>query len=284
MKIFALFFLTLFAVNAFAFPEAPFDALSVKNLKARNLSYMNEYDFEGIVKLSNCSGSLVAFNGQPLTAPAIVMTNGHCIQKPGGYLNHGEVWTNRPLTRLMRVYDRTLGLHKIETTKIIYATMTNTDVAFYELTESYQDIFNRTNVRPFLLDSVRPLKGSSIDIISGYWDSGYSCEIDDFVFKIMEGGWIFTDSIRYTSGCDTIGGTSGSPIILRGERKVIAINNTSNRDGGECSLNNPCEINENDEVTVRKGGRYGQQTYQVYSCLRPDFQVDVNLPGCELPR
>ena len=242
------------------------------------------YDFEGIVKLSNCSGSLIAFNGQPLSSKAIVMTNGHCIQKPGGYLNPGEVWVNRPLKRSMKIFDKNMKLHNVMTSKILYATMTNTDVAFYELTESYEDIMAKANVRPFLLDSVRPMEGISIEIISGYWDRGYSCEIDGFVFNIKEGAWTFTDSIRYTAGCDTIGGTSGSPIIAKGERRVVAINNTSNESGERCTLNNPCEVDEAGSVTVRKGVRYGQQTFNTYSCLTPDFRFELSRRGCELPR
>jgi V8-like Glu-specific endopeptidase len=274
----------LASFSAFAFPVAPFNALErAEKSKTFNLESL-QYDFEGIIKLSNCSGSIVAFNGQPLSAKAIVMTNGHCIQKPGGFLTPGEVWVNRAISRTMKVYDAHMQLHPVTATKILYATMTNTDVAFYELTESYSEIIARTNVRPFLLDSVRPLSGISIDIISGYWDRGYSCEIDGFVFNIREADWTFTDSIRYTAGCDTIGGTSGSPIISRGERKVVAINNTSNESGKRCALNNPCEVDEAGTVTVRKGVRYGQQTYNVYTCLTPAFQFDLSKAGCALPK
>lgn len=284
MKIFALIAVTLFTSTAFAFPVAPFDALERSSNKAMRSYESFGYDFEGIVKLSNCSGSLIAFNGQPLSSKAIVMTNGHCIQKPGGYLNPGEVWVNRPMRRSMKIFDKNMRLHKVQSSKILYATMTNTDVAFYELTESYEEILAKTNVRPFLLDSMRPMEGISIEIISGYWDRGYSCEIDGFVFNIREGAWTFTDSIRYTAGCDTIGGTSGSPIIAKGERRVVAINNTSNESGERCTLNNPCEVDEAGSVTVRKGVRYGQQTFNTYSCLTPDYQFELNRRGCELPR
>lgn len=284
MKLFALIALSLFTSTAFAFPVAPFDALERSSNKAMKSYNSLGYDFEGIVKLSNCSGSLIAFNGQPLSSKAIVMTNGHCIQKPGGYLNPGEVWVNRPLKRAMKIFDKNMKLHNVMSSKILYATMTNTDVAFYELTESYEDIMAKTNVRPFLLDSVRPLEGISIEIISGYWDRGYSCEIDGFVYNIKEGAWTFTDSIRYTAGCDTIGGTSGSPIIAKGERRVVAINNTSNESGERCTLNNPCEVDEAGSVTVRKGVRYGQQTFNTYTCLTPDFQFELSRRGCELPR
>jgi V8-like Glu-specific endopeptidase len=273
------------SVSAFAFPVAPFDALKNAHKGLTNFTIDSlQYDFEGIIKLSNCSGSLVAFNGQPMSAKAIVMTNGHCVQKKGGFLNPGEVWVNKPILRSMKVFDSNFELHSIQATKILYATMTNTDVAFYELNESYSQILTRTNVRPLLLDSVRPLSGISIDIVSGYWDRGYSCEIDGFVFNIREAGWTFTDSIRYTAECDTIGGTSGSPIIARGERRVVAINNTSNESGKRCTLNNPCEVDETGTVSVHKGVRYGQQTYNVYTCLTPSFQFDLSRSDCSLPK
>lgn len=274
--------LTLFSVTAFAFPEAKFDALKT-NLEVDAYQALS-YDFEGIVKLSNCSGSLIKFAGQPLSSKAIVMTNGHCIEKFGGFLNPGEVWVNRAKSRSMKLYDGNMKLTNIQATKILYATMTNTDVAFYELNETYLEIFNRANIRPLLLDGNRPVVGTPIDIISGYWDRGYSCAIDGFVYKIKEADWTFTDSVRYTEGCNTIGGTSGSPIIERGTRNAIAINNTSNESGKRCTMNNPCEVDENGEVTVSKGVRYGQQTYNVYTCLTPSFELDLNKPGCELPR
>ena len=282
MKTLIAMMLALATAQAFAFPTAPFNALERAGLKSLNVD--NSYDFEGIVKLSNCSGSLIAFNGQPLSAPAIVMTNGHCISRPGGFLKPGEVLTNFKQPRGMKLYDKNFQLHNIKATQILYATMTNTDVAFYELDETYNEVFARTNVRPFLLDTVRPNAGIAIDIISGYWDRGYSCDIDGFVFTIREDAWTFTDSIRYTPSCDTIGGTSGSPIIARGERRVVAINNTSNESGQRCTMNNPCEVSEEGNVSVRKGTRYGQQTYNTYTCLTPDFRFNLGKAGCTLPR
>lgn len=282
MKALVILTLALTTATAFALPRAPFDALKV-NLKSAPV-VNPAYDFEGIVKLSNCSGSLVTFPGLPDTARAIVMTNGHCIQKPGGYLNPGEVWVNRPIKRAMKIFDKNMKLAPINATKVLYATMTNTDVAFYELEETYQDIASIFKVLPFTLDSSHPVVGTAIDIISGYWDRGYSCDIDGFVYKIREGQWSWTDSIRYTSGCDTIGGTSGSPIIQRGTKTVIGINNTHNEKGERCTLDNPCEEDENGEVTVRADVRYGQQTFNVSTCLTPDFRFDLSLPDCSLPK
>jgi len=283
MKVLALVSLGLLSLNALALPTENLAAL--KNAHSQlKMNINKDYDFEGIVKLSNCSGSLIIFNGMPMTAKAVVMTNGHCIQKPGGYLNPGEAWVNRPIDREMKLYDANMKLFPIKAKKIIYATMTDTDVAYYELGQSYEEILKTTKVRPFTLDSIRPSLAQPIEIISGYWDRGYSCEIDNFVFKMKEGQWTWTDSIRYTEGCDTIGGTSGSPIIAKGEKRVIGINNTSNEKGERCTLNNPCEVSSNGDIFSQKGVRYGQQTYPIYNCLNPDFTINLKLTECDLPK
>jgi V8-like Glu-specific endopeptidase len=254
-------------------------------LTRQNFNKNIDYNFEGIVKLSNCSGSLIKYSASTESDKAIVLTNGHCIQKPGGFLNPGEVWFNRPLSRKMRLFNSKMDLFPITSTKIIYATMTNTDIALYELTESYAEIKSRTGISPLILDDAQPAQGQPIEIISGYWDRGYKCEIDGFVDTLKEGDWIFTNSIRYSrNGCDTIGGTSGSPIIAAGTRSVIAINNTSNESGDRCTLNNPCEVNANGEIYVEKGLRYGQQTYDIYSCLNESRSLDLSLSQCQLPK
>lgn len=282
MKVLATIALTLASATAFAIPRAPHDALKMNNKMSPALSA--EYDFEGIVKLSNCSGALVQFSGQPDTAKAVVMTNGHCIQKPGGYLNPGEVWVNRKIKREMQVFDKNMKLFPINATKIIYATMTDTDLAYYELAETYQDIEKRFGVRPFTLDTNHPAPGAALELISGYWDRGWTCNIDAFVFQMKEGPWTWRDSIRYTSTCDTMGGTSGSPLIAYGTKTVVGINNTSNEKGESCTMNNPCEVDEAGNVVARKDVRYGQQTFNTYSCLTPDFRIDLGRSGCSLPK
>ncbi len=280
MKTFIFVLISLIS-HTFALPVG----IERPQLTRQNFNKNIDYNFEGIVKLSNCSGSLIKYSASTESDKAIVLTNGHCIQKPGGFLNPGEVWFNRPLSRKMRLFNSKMDLFPITSTKIIYATMTNTDIALYELTESYAEIKSRTGISPLILDDAQPAQGQPIEIISGYWDRGYKCEIDGFVDTLKEGDWIFTNSIRYSrNGCDTIGGTSGSPIIAAGTRSVIAINNTSNESGDRCTLNNPCEVNANGEIYVEKGLRYGQQTYDIYSCLNESRSLDLSLSQCQLPK
>lgn len=286
MKLFKLIASVAFLFSAgmlYAFPEAP-----VQSLKFRPDPFAftsNAYNFEGIVKLSNCSGSLVILEGQNFNAKGLVLTNGHCVPKGvfGGMLGPNEVVINKAVRRQMKLFKDLKTLFTINATKIVYATMSQTDMALYELDESYQQIYNRTGVSPLILSSKRPLEGTQIEIISGYWERGYSCGIDKFIYKMQEGDYYFADSVKYFPGCNTIGGTSGSPIIDPQTREVIAINNTGNESGRKCTMNNPCEINERGEIFAEKGTSYGQQTYKVYSCLNSSKEFVFTKSGCQLP-
>lgn len=282
MKLFLALTATLLASSAFAFPEAPFDALKTSLTKKQKNAQSALYDYEGIVKLSNCSGSVIRFAGQPITSNAYVLTNGHCLGRP--FLKPGEAVANKKDNRKMKVANTAGRYFDAQAKELVYGTMTGTDSAIYELEQTYEDLLE-LDIEAYDFDSARPFVGMPIEVISGYWERGYSCSIEGFVFKLLEAGWTFTDSIRYSEpGCDTIGGTSGSPIIEKGTRVVVGINNTSNVDGKRCGMNNPCEVDENGSTTVKAGYSYGQQTYNFYSCLTPDFRIDTSLETCELTR
>lgn len=252
-----------------------------QNLMGGGLLTLNSsYDFEGIVRLSNCSGSLVIFSGQPKTTQAYVLTNGHCLGFP--MVRPGEVKIHVPSQRIMEVADKDESYHRIKAEEIIYGTMTGTDVGLYRLQQTYEEI-EAWGIRPFLISSEHPQLGVSINIVSGYWERGYSCQIDSFVYELREAGYVFSDAIRYSKpGCQVIGGTSGSPIIQDKTREVIGINNTGNEDGETCTLNNPCEVDKDGNINVIYKASYGEQTYLFYDCLTPDFQIDTSLASCTL--
>lgn len=276
MKLIPIFFVLFFSTASFAYPVATQPRPLFPSITAI------DYDFEGIVALSNCSGSLIKFEGQPDTSQAYVLSNGHCYE--GGFLENGKFLHNKNSTRrftLMKPDGSDSG--RITANKVVYATMTYTDVTLYRVNETYAEILQRYNIRPLTLASTHPTAQEPIEIISGYWRRGYSCNIDTFIYKLLEGGWENHDSIRYTNpGCEVIGGTSGSPILAKGTRTQIAINNTGNEDGGRCGINNPCEVNEKGDVFYQQGLNYGQQTYWFYSCLNAQFDIDLSIAGCML--
>ena len=238
-------------------------------------------DFTGIVALSNCSGSVVKTATSTPSDPALVMSNGHCVK----LMAAGEVIVNQPSTRTFSLLDSTgrRTLATLRATKIAYATMTDTDVSFYQLSQTYQQIANLGS-RALELSSTHPVVGQDIRVVSGYWKRIYSCKVDGFAYRLREGSWTWKDSVRYTSACNTIGGTSGSPVLDNASGKVVAVNNTGNESGGRCTTNNPCEVDQAGTVTVRQGINYAQQTYNAVPCIGAGSKITLTNPGCALPR
>ena len=241
-------------------------------------------DFTAIVALSNCSGSLVRFKNSRTSDLAMVLTNGHCT---GSFIPAGDARVNVASSRTFSLLGAsgrsTLGT--LRASKLIYGTMTGTDMALYQLTSTYAQITLRYRVAALLIADTHPAVGSSIRVVSGFWRKIYSCTISKFVPQLREGSWTWDDSIRYSEpGCEVIGGTSGSPIINAGSYEVIGINNTGNESGERCTDNNPCEIDSMGNVSYEKGASYGQELYQVYSCVNDSNAIDLSLPGCKLQK
>ena len=242
-------------------------------------------DFTAIVALNNCSGSLIQFSSSRPEDKAMVLTNGHCYE--GGFLKAGEVLSDKASSRSFDLLNARgngkLATYKAE--KLVYATMTNTDVGLYRLNTTFAAIKKATGVDALVLAESRPEAGFPIRIVSGYWKRIYSCNIKNFVPVLREGTWTFKDAIKYTKpGCEVIGGTSGSPLIHAETKEVVGVNNTTNESGQRCTVNNPCEVDNSGNVVVEKGAGYGQQTHHIYSCLTSDNTLDLNRQGCLLPK
>ena len=240
------------------------------------------YDFEGILELSNCSGSLVRFDDSSDSDPAMALTNGHCVKM----IPPGTALINQSSSRTFTVLGANGSrLGTVHARKLLYATMTKTDMGLYQLSETYQDLSSRYHTEALTLARETPSAGLDIDVISGYWKRGYSCHIEAIIYNVKEEEYVWQNSLRYSRpGCDTIGGTSGSPVLASGTRNVVAVNNTGNESGAKCTTNNPCEIDKNGKVTYQKGYSYAQQTYWLYSCRDGQGNLDFSAPGCALPR
>jgi V8-like Glu-specific endopeptidase len=241
-------------------------------------------DFTGIAALSNCSASLVRYAESLSTDKALVLTNGHCYE--GGMPSPGQVIVNRASTRsitLLRPSSSNAGT--VRASRVLYSTMTKTDITLYEVKETYASIKTRLNVSPLTLAKQAPANGAGMAAVSGYWKRIYTCSVQATIPELREAGWVMKSSIKYQQpGCETIGGTSGSPIVSTTTGEVIGVNNTGNEDGERCTLNNPCEVDENGNITVDQGAAYGQQTWWLYTCLTASRTIDLNKSGCQLAK
>ncbi|MDT0398394.1 MULTISPECIES: serine protease [Streptomyces] len=239
--------------------------------------------FAGTVSLSNCSGSVVRMPGSADDDPALVLTNGHCLES--GFPAPGQVLVDRASSRTFGLLNASGSkVATLRADRLVYATMTDTDAAIYRLGTTYAQIKSAYGIDALKLSGTRPAAGTAISVVSGYWKRVYNCSVDGFAYRMKEGNWTWKDSVRYTSACNTIGGTSGSPVVDGATGQVVAVNNTGNEDGERCTVNNPCEVDENGQVTVRQGINYAQQTYLFPACFGVDNKLDLSASGCVIPK
>ncbi|MFD8492766.1 trypsin-like serine peptidase [Amycolatopsis sp. NPDC059657] len=237
----------------------------------------------GVLKIGGCSGSLIRL---PDSAPgdrALALTNGHCYE--GAKPVADEVLVNRPSERLAALLDDKGGtVATLQATKALYVTMTGTDMALYELKQTYRQIEAEHGARPFTITTGRPAVGTAIRIVSGGLKKVYECDIDRLVYRVLETGNVTKDVIRYTQACDTGPGSSGSPMLDRTSGELVGLNNTSNRAGEQCTVNNPCEMDRDGVITVHKGRGYGTQVYWLTTCFDGHSRLNLAKKGCLLPK
>lgn len=234
------------------------------------------------IALNNCSAALVRYPSSVDSDRAMMLTNGHCYE--GGFLSAGQVLQNRSSSRSGRLLNSAgTALATLRADRLLYATMTNTDVSLYRLTVTFGTIKSRYGVTALTIASTRPTAGIAITIPSGYWKRVLNCQLNGFVTTLREDQWTWHDSIRYDTTFNTIHGTSGSP-VLDATGNVVGINNTGNDNGQTCTLNNPCEVDQNGNVTVHQGQSYGEQTYWFTTCLDSTNTINLNIAGCLLTK
>jgi hypothetical protein len=276
---------TVITVSAASAAPAP-APVSAPASTSRVVPQLQAAGLASTIALSNCSASLARYPSSKDTDRAMMLTNGHCYE--GGFLAAGQVLVNRASSRSGKLLDASgRAVANLRADLLLYATMTGTDVALYRLTRTFAQLKSTTGLSALTIASAHPVDGHAISIPSGYWKTTYSCAIDGFASTVREGQWTWHDSIRYQypdSDCQTIGGTSGSPIVDDTSLQIVGVNNTSNEDGLACTLNNPCEVSSDGSTTQTQGQNYGQQTYWFTTCLTTTNAIDLNKTGCLLTK
>ncbi|MFD2417262.1 S1 family peptidase [Amycolatopsis pigmentata] len=237
---------------------------------------------EGTAKVGDCQGSVV----RPATArpedPALALTNGHCV--PSGRPAIGTALVDQPadLDRPVTIddpagYPQTTA----RATRLVYATMTGTDIALYRLDKTYAQL-DAQGAKVFQLTTT-PMRAGD-QLLMAYESSRPQCTVDAVVPHLREAGYQQDNAVRYAPSdtCVSKPGYSGTALLTPDGNTVMGINNTHNRDGEQCTDNNPCEVGQDGTVTVLKGRSYGQQVYQITACLADGSRLDLSRPGCAL--
>lgn len=228
----------------------------------------------GKVDVNNCMGTVVRTATTKTTAPALVLTNGHCAEtRPAP----GRALIDRPAKGTVTIADREgypQATAKIK--RLVYATMTGTDVALYRIDKTYAQL-TKEGAKIFQL-TTKPLNASTVEVLTSPYRQ--TCKVEAVVPHLREGGYQQDNSLRYvqTDDCWLGPGNSGGA-LLAGDT-VVGIHNTTNRDGQRCTEDNPCEVGKDGQVTVRKGRSYAQQVNDIPACLTPYAQLDLS--ACKL--
>ncbi|GAA2832293.1 trypsin-like serine protease [Crossiella cryophila] len=239
-------------------------------------------NLEGAVDLGMCAASVVRTPESRPQDPALLLTNGHCVRpeppKPGSAL------VDLPADEVVRIGDRDgYAEATAKANRLLYATMTGTDIALYRLDRTYAELA-ADGAKIFQLAASPARAGEKIDVLSGGQGNRFSCVVEAEVPHLREDGYQQDGALRYAAGCGASHGSSGSPLVAADGVSVVGVHNTGNDDGEQCTRNNPCEVAADGTVTVKKGHRYGQRVSMIPACVGAGSVLDLGRPGCTLNR
>jgi secreted trypsin-like serine protease len=237
---------------------------------------------EGSAKVGNCLGSVVRTSTSRPQDPALALTNGHCV--PSGRPAPGKALVDRPADLEGPVTINDSGGYTRTTaraTRLVYATMTGTDVALYRLDKTYAQLAAE-GAKVFRLSATPMRRGDRLSMAHNVGRP--LCTVEAVVPHLREDGYQQNGAVRYapSNTCASKPGYSGTALLASDGKTVMGINNTHNRDGEQCTGNNPCEVGRDGSVTAVKGRSYGQQVHQIDACLTAGSRLKLSRPGCAL--
>ena len=239
--------------------------------------------FTGTAALPGCSGAVVRWPAALDTDPAVVLTNGHCVQQP--FLGARDVLVDERRWMPIELLDGSGKVARsVRGVRLQYASMYRTDVALVSLRETYADLAG-DGIAPFFLAEAGPSRGDRVRIPSGYWVEQRACATTGTAYRLHERAWDWWDSIRLPArdGCAIRGGYSGSPIVSRATGLVVGVANTAYVGGRRC-IDSACEENRRGDVRMVRHMNYGQQTWWLLTCVGADRSFDLGTPGCKLAK
>ncbi|WP_020502233.1 trypsin-like serine protease [Sciscionella marina] len=232
------------------------------------------------VSLNGCTGSVVRSPDARQQDPALLLTNGHCTT--GDRPAPGKASVDQPADLSVPIADHQ-GYPRVtaHANRLMYATMTGTDIALYRLDTSYAQL-EAKHAKVFRLGTSPVRAGDKLSM--AYSSERLSCTAEAIVPRLREGGYQQDGSIRYgeSKSCLPQHGMSGSALLAPDGRTIVGIHNTHNESGARCTENNPCEVAADGAVSSVKGRGYGQQVRMIPGCLTAGSELDLDRPGCTL--
>ena len=224
-----------------------------------------------------CSGAVVRFSDD-WDRPAIVLTNGHCV----GEMAAGTFASNAEMNDTIRLLTRDDKNLSYAARRLIYATMTDTDLALIELGATYRQLAAKgIAVREISPAPAGP--GQAVVLASGYFRTVQNCAVEALVPRLRESGkWEWRDAYRLKE-CRLARGTSGSPLIVPGSDRIVGIVNSANLNGNDCP-SDACEVDDQGRLSAHGRTGYAVRVDQILSCVDSRGVFDLGLDSCRLFR
>ncbi|MFV0319528.1 MAG: trypsin-like serine peptidase [Microbacterium sp.] len=238
---------------------------------------------------SSCTASLVETGVD--TAPAYLLTNGHCIGLDTGPANRTVVdeegFGQAHFFAVAGAAEA--DVLDVPVVRFEYGTMRGIDVAVVRLDATLGEL-RAAGAVPLSVGAAVPAEGLDVVNIAAPTQNVMP---EEWVLRkgectlgatadVIEGRWLWFDAPR--NDCPgVLGGSSGSPLIAGGE--IVALLNTTNTGvpverGDTCYLGKPCEV-DGDAAVFVPDTSYGTQVAGVGDCFVDGvFALDG---GCPLP-
>jgi Trypsin-like peptidase domain len=256
-----------------------------------------KYNGVGVIDVNYgvCTGFAISTGTHP-TAPAYVLTNGHCQGNFGQLPNDREIIVNRSTKTQFTVnyfHDFKPDRLTISVKRIVYGTMKNNDIAILELGITQREL-RKAGINAFQIAPKPPTLGEPLIVVGvpseGVKDElnflhAVTCQAGEFA-NVKEDIYNWKQSIRHH--CSIVGGMSGSPMISLKTQQVVGIINTGVNDNAakqpQCSLNRPCEVGKNGFVQTFPQENYGQLVDRIPTCFDRRGIFNLNQSTCQLER
>ena len=245
--------------------------------------------WDGVGKYGGCTATLLDVGGSG-SDPAYVITNGHCF----GLLDPSQVFLdNKSMATNVMQFDYYVqqvkdgDTYSVGDETVVYASMAQTDVAVIELEATFDSLVER-GYDAYQLASSAPKSGTDVTLVgipsAKVTNVGLrkaDCKTGSTV-TVHEGAYRFTSSIRHR--CSIVKGSSGSALINRETKRIVAVNNTGVSGAAPgtpaCDLDMPCEVSSDGTKTVRTEENYAQPTHFLAGCFRSG-RWDRSLSTCQ---
>lgn len=234
-----------------------------------------------------CTATLIAGSEKPDSQlPALILSAGHCASD---ILHTNQVIVDQPVEQTWSYtpnyfIDKQGATQPLAVTRIVYATMKQDDIAVFQLAATYGDLASQ-GIYPLLLQQNLQNENQSVELthipVEGVEESQRflrhsECEITGRTPALYEGlfPWIWMPA--YSVNCAGVaGGSSGSPVVLKDQTKIVGILNTTVTPGLKgCGLGRPCEITDNMPV-AREGASYFTSIDRVARALTEQGKLDL---------